>query len=201
MTDYVMRPMSVNDIRAIAKIDRQVFSMPWPSFIFMHEINHNRAAYMGLIEGKRPAQDQKPTSWLQRVTQLERPVITYGGVWMDGKEGHISTLATVPDYQRQGFGELMLVGLLWRAIKMKMERAALEVRVSNTGAQALYRKYQFEIMATHYEYYRDNDEDAYIMRVPRLDQPYQEFLRARWSALCDKFDFKDRYTGYQPRND
>ncbi len=198
-----MRPMSVNDIRAVTKIDRQIFSMPWPAFIFMHEINHNRAAYMGLIEGKRSEQEQKtpPMSWLQRVSQLERPLIAYGGVWMDGKEGHISTLATVPDYQRQGFGELMLVGLLWRAIKMKMDRAALEVRVSNTGAQALYRRYQFEIVSTHYEYYRDNDEDAYIMKVPRLDAPYKEFLQERWTVMREKFNFKDRYTGYQANSE
>ena len=153
---------------------------------------------MGLIEGQRPPQEKKtaPLSWLQRVSQLERPLVAYGGVWLDGEEGHISTLATAPDYQRQGFGELMLVGLLWRAIKANMQRATLEVRASNLPAQTLYHKYQFEIVDTHYEYYRDNDEDAYIMKVPHLDKPYQAFLRTKWALMCEKFDFEDRYAGF-----
>lgn len=194
-----MRPMSVNDIRAVVTVDRQVFSMPWPNFIFMHEINHNPAAFMGLIEGQRPPQEKKigsPISWLQRVTQLERPLVAYGGIWLDGDEGHISTLATAPHYRRQGFGELMLLGLLWRAIKAKMQCATLEVRVTNLAAQTLYRKYQFEVVDTHYEYYRDNDEDAYIMKVRLLDEAYQDFLRERWALMRQKFDFEDKYSGF-----
>jgi ribosomal-protein-alanine N-acetyltransferase len=41
----------------------------------------------------------------------------------------------------------------------------LEVRVSNSVAQNLYRKYGFVITGTRPRYYRDNDEDAHIMTV------------------------------------
>lgn len=194
-----MRPMVVNDVRNVRNVDREVFSMPWPGFIFAHEIDHNKLAFMGLIEGQRAELDKSklaPLSWLQKINYLERPLVAYGGVWLDGGEGHISTLATVPQFQRQGFGELMLLGLLWRAVVAKMERATLEVRQSNVGAQSLYRKYGFEVVETQYAYYRDNDEDAYIMKVRKLDADYQAFLRERWAVMYTKFDFADRYSGY-----
>jgi ribosomal-protein-alanine N-acetyltransferase len=35
--------------------------------------------------------------------------------------------------------------------------------VSNTGAQALYRKYGLEVAGLRRRYYSDNGEDAYIM--------------------------------------
>jgi ribosomal-protein-alanine N-acetyltransferase len=46
--------------------------------------------------------------------------------------------------------------------------ASLEVRVSNDAAIRLYRKYGFQVAGRRVRYYRDNDEDAYIMTVHRI---------------------------------
>jgi len=64
----------------------------------------------------------------------------------------------------------------------------LEVRVSNTVAQNLYRKYGFVITGTRPRYYRDNDEDAHIMTVEGLgsEEYRKKFVRlqeALWARL------------------
>ena len=48
---------------------------------------------------------------------------------------------------------------------------SLEVRVSNAIAQALYRKYGFQIVSTRPRYYSDNNEDAYIMWTEEILSP------------------------------
>ncbi|MCP5099650.1 MAG: hypothetical protein GY943_29200 [Chloroflexi bacterium] len=55
----------------------------------------------------------------------------------------------------------------------------LEVRRSNQVAQALYLKYQFEIVGERPRYYRDTGEDAIIMTRTPLDAPYRNWLEMR----------------------
>jgi ribosomal-protein-alanine N-acetyltransferase len=63
-------------------------------------------------------------------------------------------------------------------------RATLEVRVSNRAAQALYRKYGFEIVSRRKRYYANNNEDAYIMATPLFETPaFQRDLNRRRAQL------------------
>ncbi|MCL4507345.1 MAG: ribosomal-protein-alanine N-acetyltransferase, partial [Chloroflexi bacterium] len=65
--------------------------------------------------------------------------------------------------------------------------ATLEVRVSNTVAQNLYRKYGFSEIGRRKRYYRDNDEDALIMTVENFVEPeYRAQLDALERALREK---------------
>jgi [ribosomal protein S18]-alanine N-acetyltransferase len=189
---FLIRPMHVGDIRQVMSLERRVFSMPWPAFIYIHEINHNPTAFMGVIEA--PLEDDSSLSRLKAILRLdEKPAIAaYGGIWMDGREGHISTIASAPDYRGKGFGELMLVALLARAVVQKMQWVILEVRVSNTLAQKLYEKYGFEVVARLPEYYHDNQEDALKMRLDTLDVAV---LRERFAALQARIPVEDHYSG------
>jgi len=54
--------------------------------------------------------------------------------------------------------------------------ATLEVRASNTAAQTLYRRFQFEVVGSRPRYYRDNNEDALIMTVNGLGETYLNWL-------------------------
>lgn len=207
MTDapYVIRPMQLTDVRQVATIERRVFPMPWPSFIYIHEISYNPLSFMGVIESPTRPDENADTffnwSWLGRYfSRATMPLTAYGGVWMDGEEGHISTIASAPDYRGLGFGELMLAVMLGKAIVEKMKRAVLEVRVGNTKAQKLYLKYGFEITTTKYAYYQDNDEDAHIMTLPVLDENYAQFLRERVEYLHEKINFVDSYSGFTSAN-
>lgn len=91
------------------------------------------------------------------------PLIGYAGLWLMVDEAHVTTIGVHPDHRGQGAGELLFLGLADIAREMHAARMTLEVRVSNTSAQALYRKYGLEIAGVRRRYYSDNGEDAYIM--------------------------------------
>jgi [ribosomal protein S18]-alanine N-acetyltransferase len=99
------------------------------------------------------------------------PVVGYAGLWLMLDEAHVTTIGVHPDHRGRGAGELLFLGLADIAREMRAGRITLEVRVSNTGAQTLYRKYGLEVTGLRRRYYSDNGEDAYIMWSDPIDSP------------------------------
>ncbi|HET8521762.1 MAG TPA: ribosomal protein S18-alanine N-acetyltransferase, partial [Thermomicrobiales bacterium] len=94
----------------------------------------------------------------------EEPHIAgFAGMWFMYDEAHITTIGVDPPYRGQHLGELLLLAMFDEALRREATWVTLEVRVSNTVAQRLYRKYGFTIHGTRRRYYSDNGEDAYIM--------------------------------------
>jgi ribosomal-protein-alanine N-acetyltransferase len=72
----------------------------------------------------------------------------------------------------------MLVGLMTSALGRKLERATLEVRVSNVAAISLYEKYGFKKAGCRKGYYQDNGEDGLILwRGGLHHRDFPEILR------------------------
>jgi [ribosomal protein S18]-alanine N-acetyltransferase len=122
------------------------------------------------------------------------PIVGYAGLWLMVDEGHVTTIGVHPDYRGRGVGELLFLGLVDIARQMRAFRMTLEVRVSNTGAQALYRKYGFENAGVRKRYYSDNGEDAYIMWSEPISS--QEFQN-RTSRLREELTERMRRNYYQ----
>ena len=91
------------------------------------------------------------------------PIVGYAGLWLMVDEAHVTTIGVHPDHRGHAVGELLFLGLVDIARQMRAFRMTLEVRVTNTSAQALYRKYGLENAGVRKRYYSDNGEDAYIM--------------------------------------
>ncbi len=89
-------------------------------------------------------------------------ILAYGCVWAIVDEAHITILAVHPDWRHQGFGQLMLGGLLQAAVDRELARATLEVRVDNAAAIQLYEKFGFQVAGRRKKYY-DNTDDALIL--------------------------------------
>jgi ribosomal-protein-alanine N-acetyltransferase len=121
---------------------------------------HKRSFWSSILPwvGKSSNGSSEPTS-----SQSPFPMVGYAGLWLMVDEGHVTTIGVHPDHRGRGVGELLFVGLVDIAEELRALRMTLEVRVSNTGAQALYRKYGFENAGVRKRYYSDNGEDAYIM--------------------------------------
>ena len=58
-------------------------------------------------------------------------------------DAHVTNIAVAAERQRSGVATRLLAELAWEAINRGCEAMTLEVRVSNTGAQALYRRFGF----------------------------------------------------------
>jgi ribosomal-protein-alanine N-acetyltransferase len=111
--------------------------------------------------------------------ESDGPIVGYGGLWMQFDEAHISTLAVDPDCRRRHIGERLLLALIDCALSNGAMLLTLEVRVSNSAAQALYQKYGFEAVGYRKSYYTDTQEDAVIMSTPDLDD-------AAWQAQFER---------------
>lgn len=94
-------------------------------------------------------------------------------------EAHIINIAVREAYRGYGFGELMIIATIEKAIALKARYVTLEVRASNFAAQNLYHKYSFNEAGLRNKYYSDNHEDALIMTTNDItSQSYlNEFKR------------------------
>jgi ribosomal-protein-alanine N-acetyltransferase len=108
-------------------------------------------------------------------------------------EAHITTIGVRQAHQRQGIGELLLISTIDIALMRNAQVMTLEMRLSNSAAQALYKKYGFTKRGVRRGYYTDNREDAVIMTTDTLTSAlfqtqFQHLKRAhaeRWGpALC-----------------
>ena len=149
-----IRKMTAQDVPAVAQIDRMSFTLPWPEHAFQYEVSDNRAArcFVAETEDKR----------------LAAMVVS----WVIVDELHIATIATHPEFRRQGIGASILTAALKDGVQAGVKRAFLEVRAGNEGAQAMYRKFGFEASGRRIKYYKDNGEDAILMTLENVDATF-----------------------------
>lgn len=161
--DLSLRPMQIADIAEVVAIEQAAYQGQQPQRDYQQEIGQNKAAhYLILMLGGTP--------------------IGVAGFWVMADEAHITTIAIHPIWQRQQFGEWLLIHLLAAAIKQKVKVATLEVRCSNERAIAFYRKYNFAEAGRRPQYYQD--EDALILTTPPLTtKSYIKLLSERRKDL------------------
>ncbi|MDQ2888748.1 MAG: ribosomal protein S18-alanine N-acetyltransferase, partial [Chloroflexota bacterium] len=116
-------------------------------------------------------------------------IIGFAGLWLMVDEAHITTIAMHPDFRQRGLGEFLLVSLIDTAYEIGARWVTLEVRVSNSVAQSLYRKYGFHQAGVRHRYYSDNQEDALIMWTDEINSPaYKQKFQELKSALQEKLE-------------
>ena len=148
--NFTIRKMTVDDISAVVELDQKSFSLPWPERSFRFELTDNPAA----------------RCW---VAELDGNVVAMIVVWLIVDEAHVATLATHPEYRRQGIGRRLLAYALRQMMQDGARSSFLEVRASNLPAQEMYQKFGYEATGRRRHYYRDNDEDAILMSLSSLN--------------------------------
>jgi [ribosomal protein S18]-alanine N-acetyltransferase len=89
--------------------------------------------------------------------------------------GHVSSLAVLPEFRRQGLASQLLDAFHER-IERKCQSASLHCRTSNQAAVRLYESSGYEASYTIPNYYEDG-EDAYFMK--KVFKPSSLFERLR----------------------
>ncbi len=191
---YKIERMRLEDVAEVAAVDRRCFSNPWPASAYRREVAHpDKNLYVVLRrvdEGPLTMPDHKGSGFLTNILPFlkedsesrDDPLVGYAGLWIIGDEAHVTTIGVIPELRRQGLGELLLVTLIEHARVKGAAWMTLEARVSNTGAQSLYRKYTFKDAGYRRRYYSDDGEDALVMWSDRIDTP--EFA-AKFQELRD----------------
>ncbi len=135
-------PLSRPHLAGVAELERLCFSSPWSEQALELYLTDG-VAFVAVDAGGQ--------------------VLGYGGMLPSGDEGEILNLAVHPDARRQGLGGALLDALLAEAKRRGLSLIALEVRVSNLGAIALYRSRGFAVAGVRRRFYTAPAEDAYTM--------------------------------------
>jgi ribosomal-protein-alanine N-acetyltransferase len=170
--------MTVADIPQVIEVEHESFPTTWPQTAYRRELASRIARYIVLVDSSRPlteAELPRPRRSLLGVFRRTEPetvsserIVGYVGMWLMVDQAHIVAIAVRERYRRQGLGELLLAQAVQVAIDTNVDSVTLEVRRSNTSAQALYEKYRFLKVAVRARYYSDNHEDAIIMTTPPI---------------------------------
>jgi [ribosomal protein S18]-alanine N-acetyltransferase len=145
-------------LRSVLRIENEVYPRPWSLGLFMSELAIR-------------------TGRIYLVARVGPTVVGYSGMLLSADDGHVTTIAVDPAWQRGRIGSRLLLHLLRRGIAKGAKNFTLEVRMSNDGAQALYRAFGFAPAGVRKSYYVETNEDAMIMWAHDVDQPaYQARL-------------------------
>lgn len=140
------RRMTNDDVPAVHDIEVATFPVPWTLDSFYYEMNENQYAnYLVAEEGGK--------------------LIGFCGLWLVIDAAQITNVAVIEEVRGRGIGEALMREAMRIAKEAQMDVMSLEVRVSNTVAQNLYRKLGFQDGGIRKGYYTDNQEDALVMWV------------------------------------
>jgi ribosomal-protein-alanine N-acetyltransferase len=151
-------PMRRRHLRSVVRIEAQVYPRPWSHSLFVSELAlRSSRSYV--------------------VAKVGRDVVGYAGLMMSLTDGHVTTIAVDPAWHRRGIGIRLLLALAREAIDRGALAMTLEVRLSNRGAQEMYKRFGFTAVGVRKGYYADTGEDALVMWAYEVDQvPYRELL-------------------------
>lgn len=159
----VVEPMRRRDLAAIQVIEQVAYPKPWSITVFQSEIEMARRGERAYLVARRDGE-----------------LVGYAGLMFVVGDAHVTNIASAPAHHRNGVATRLLAELAWEAIARGCQAMTLEVRVSNVGAQALYRKFGFAPVGIRQKYY-ENIEDAIVMWCHDIAEPA---YRDRLADLC-----------------
>jgi [ribosomal protein S18]-alanine N-acetyltransferase len=143
MAELIIREMQEDDIPAIMEIERSSFTTPWSEISFLSEIYKKNG--------------------ISKVVYVEGKLIGYICANHVLHESHLLNLAVHQDFRKQGVGTILMNEILGGLKKKGCVFVYLEVRASNTGAQAFYGRFGFKAENRRKKYYAHPNEDAILM--------------------------------------
>lgn len=141
------RRMTIDDVQAVHKIELASFPTPWTLDSFYYEMTENQFAHYLVAEDGYGE------------------IIGFCGIWLVIDAAQITNVAVIQSVRGQGIGETLMREAMRVAKEANTDVMSLEVRVTNTVAQNLYRKLGFQDGGLRKGYYTDNQEDALVMWV------------------------------------
>ncbi|QSJ17619.1 ribosomal protein S18-alanine N-acetyltransferase [Nostoc sp. UHCC 0702] len=167
--DLKLQSLTSEDVNAILELDKACFGGLWSLEGYQRELESPNSDLLGLFSSVSGTK-----------------LLGMGCFWSILEEAHITILAIHPQYHRQGLGQALLYSLLKTACDRGLERATLEVRVSNLAAISLYQKFGFQTAGRRRGYYQDNGEDALILWLSGLQQPQFQQTLPDWHTLVSE---------------
>ena len=145
-------PMRRRHLRSVLRIEAQVYPRPWSLSLFLSELALRTSRYYV-------------------VARVDGVVVGYAGLMLSGDDAHVTTIAVDPAWHRAKIGTRLMAELCRAALRSEARNLTLEVRVGNTGAQAMYERFGFSPAGIRKNYYVETNEDALVMWAEHIDEP------------------------------
>ncbi len=140
--DVTMTEMRETHLAAVIQIESESFSSPWSLSLFRKILRNDAIRAFVLLR--------------------EKMVIGYAVFWVAGGHAELSDIAVDREFRGRGLGDLLLTGVIEACKVLGVRSLFLEVRESNSTAQALYRKTGFSEIMKRRAYYSKPVEDALV---------------------------------------
>lgn len=141
---WTIREAERRDVPELLSIEVAQFPEPWTRSMLLDEITNVEARrYTVAIEDKK--------------------IVGYLGVMYVIEELHVNTIGTLPGHEGQGIATSLMEEAWGVAKERGIQRATLEVAVSNTRAQELYFRFGFAPVGVRKSYYERTNEDALVL--------------------------------------
>ncbi|MDE6313709.1 MAG: ribosomal protein S18-alanine N-acetyltransferase [Lachnospiraceae bacterium] len=138
-----LRRMQPEDVKQVALIESQTFSIPWSEEAFFDSLALPHTIFV--------------------VAEEQGEIAGYCGMYTSFQEGEIVNVAVAEKYRRQGVAGRMLEFLFFEGLKKEVSSFFLEVRESNTAAIGLYECFGFRQIGLRKNFYEKPREHALIM--------------------------------------
>jgi len=144
------RAMTVRDVDAVQAIEAAAYSFPWTRGNFI---------------------DSLSAGYLAEVLEDDGVPLGYFVAMVGVDELHLLNITVAPPFQGQGHGQLLLGAVQGLGRQRDLAQLLLEVRRSNTRAQALYLRCGFAQVGLRLAYYpaAQGREDAIVMSLSLAD--------------------------------
>ena len=134
-------PMNESHVAAVAELEKQNFSEPWPEIAVRSELTNKLALWLVAVE--------------------DGVVAGYVGSQTVLQEADMMNIAVGDGFRRRGIARALVEELIRR---LDAYQLTLEVRASNAPAIALYESLGFTQVGLRKNYYHKPKEDALILR-------------------------------------
>ena len=144
----MIRIMQDKDVREVALLEQECFSMPWTEASIKKEVGNKDSLFC--------------------VCEIEGKVVGYAGMYYAYPEGDITNVAVTKAYRGRGIAKKILDYMFLQAFEDGVKEYTLEVRVGNEKAIHLYEKLGLLSAGIRNNFYDNPKEDAWIICKKRI---------------------------------
>ena len=143
---YNFLPMDINNLTKVYELELESYDFPWTKEILRDCILYKYDSFVVVLN------DNLVGYIISKITYPET---------------HILNLTVKKNFRKKGIGKALIELIISNARLRNSENIILEVRATNTDAQSLYKKLDFEVIGTRKDYYesKNDREDAYVLNL------------------------------------
>lgn len=139
----VIREAVMEDAAAIAEMEHQIFADAWSEKSVLDTINQKNTICLAAEKAGR--------------------LVGYLLAYAAADEAEIARIAVTEEFQRQGAGRALILGLETVCEENKIEKLLLDVRESNETARTFYAEMGFQEDGIRQRFYENPQEDGILM--------------------------------------